>query len=164
MEHWYEQLLTHLNLAYFTDTVKRYAGVEEDEEDEEDEEEGVVEGGEEEEEIEDKQKKKEEEKMKRLKRGVIFIDGGGDIMDIETSQSKLTLDKKGLSCSAEKLSNYLIVITTFERCAQQFGGNEDHILNIAGAAITNLPEHTRWGVSPLLQIRWLRLIVDEGIF
>ncbi|KAJ1403580.1 hypothetical protein B484DRAFT_405046 [Ochromonadaceae sp. CCMP2298] len=102
LEHWYEQILRHLRLGYFTS----------DEE----------------------------------QRGVVYLDGLGDIVDVEAPISKLLVQGYGRPIESSHLSHYLIVITTFERCLQE-GKNLGY---------------TASAESVLLRVRWLRLIIDEG--
>lgn len=89
---------------------------------------------------------------KNLK-GVVYLDGLGDYINIQTPLSKLNIDSTTKSIgSIQFLSHYLIVITTFERCEQEIklkqeNGNEN------STSSNNIS---------LLQMRWLRLLVDEG--
>ena len=81
-----------------------------------------------------------------LGRGAVWIDGMGDLADCETF--RLRASELASSDVAEEytLASYAIVLTTYERCARerakvQHGGTAD---------------------SPLMRLRWLRLVVDEG--
>lgn len=71
-------------------------------------------------------------------RGVVYLDGLGDIVDFQSPISRLTFHDYLESHTI--LAQYLIVVTTFERCASM--RNCEHPV--------------------LSKIRWLRLIVDEG--
>ena len=92
-------------------------------------------------------------------RGVIFIDGLGDIVDVEAPLPKLSLGDS-LNASDEVLANYLFVITTFERCEAL---HESRIKlrenQLDGHPFdAKLFQHS----NALLSVRWLRLVVDEG--
>lgn len=85
-------------------------------------------------------------------RGVVYLDGLGDIVDVEAPLSKLKVDTGTPMVPAQFLSHYLIVVTTFERCAAEVKQRGDVSSNGTTGA----------GSVPLLQLRWLRLVVDEG--
>jgi hypothetical protein len=85
-------------------------------------------------------------------RGVVYLDGLGDIVDVEAPLSQLKVDTQTPMVSAQYLSHYLIVVTTFERCAAEVKQRMEHGNQNA----------ERTSNVPLLQMRWLRLIVDEG--
>ena len=75
-----------------------------------------------------------------------------------------------MQVSSEILAHYLIVITTFERCQQQFSHtvqlNDNSKKAFAASALRdrnkNLLDGNCYASTSLLQIRWLRLVVDEG--
>jgi hypothetical protein len=85
-------------------------------------------------------------------RGVVYLDGLGDIVDVEAPLSKVKVDINTSMGSAQSLSHYLIVLTTFERCAAEARQRMESG-RVAADSCNNVP---------LLQMRWLRLIVDEG--
>ncbi len=100
-----------------------------------------------------KRKSKRERQRERLEalRGIVYLDGLGDIVDIVPPVSKLLLQNDTMiTLPPQQLSSYLIVVTTLERCI-----SEKKL-----AMPTSQWSHV--SLSPLLQIRWLRLIVDEG--
>mmetsp|Transcript_47799 Transcript_47799/g.94636 ORF Transcript_47799/g.94636 Transcript_47799/m.94636 type:complete len:1169 (-) Transcript_47799:69-3575(-) len=75
------------------------------------------------------------------RRGVAYLDGLGDIVDVHAPLAKLNMSYDSVRAS-DLFSRYLIVVTTFERVAK----------------MTTYGTHN----SPFLKLRWLRLIVDEG--
>jgi hypothetical protein len=110
-----------------------------------------------------------------LPRGVVFIDGLGDIVDVEAPLPKLVVTE-GLNASMENLASYMFVITTIERCAalqtkrmamKVDAGFRYH--NEEDSSAINIEDLQSWGNSPLsvalkafFGVRWLRLVVDEG--
>ena len=139
LEHWFEQLSRHVNLDYLVHQHSRGASAANEEEHWDHD---VVSG----------------------RRGVIYFDGLGDILDIQAPLPKLRINedrKSGL-----ELSQYLIVVTTFERCAslqqkvqakKSKTSARDRRYLLSGAS----HEIGRDGIE-INKIRWLRLIVDEG--
>ena len=117
LEHWYEQIIRHLNLEFFSSD----EGAE-----------GVA-------------------AQRSIGRGVVYLDGLGDIVDVQSPLSKLHIKA---TINSTYLSTYFIVVTTFERCI---------IEDMKAAKVTNF-EDDNYSLkdSQLLTIRWLRLIVDEG--
>ena len=121
LEHWFEIVYRHLNLKFFADSHGDGLG-----------------------------------------RGVVWIDGFGDMANLTPPlNEKSNRDGGGGGTSssssagarlptARLLAGFMIVVTTFSRCAEQSRklGRGTHDLEFT--------------TSPLLELRWLRLIVDEG--
>jgi hypothetical protein len=174
LEHWYEQISRHLNLQYFCSSNDRSGDNEEDGEEKEET------GGE------------GENMDKRSRcRGVVYLDGLGDIVDVDAPLSRLRMDSSTRHHSAESvqmLSRYLIVVTTFERCAAEFQRVQDSLGSLSeqfeagGTSSSSSSGRSRSAASTsasvggnvssgattasrgnsLLQMRWLRVVVDEG--
>ena len=143
LEHWFEQTLHHLQLTRF---VSSY------------------------------------ESTNTIPRGVVYLDGIGDIADATVPLTgRVRLDHE--MPKAPALTGYLIVVTTFHRCQREYRlerramrlklQNTSH----SSGSSNNSRKRPRRGlstsfdavgpsalspVSQLLQLRWLRLIVDEG--
>jgi len=89
----------------------------------------------------------EREMIRQGRRGVVYFDGLGDVIDITPPIAKIKLSPNALS-DPTVLSQYVIVVTTFERCAQ-----EEVRRRTSGEVFKR---------SALRSLRWLRLVVDEG--
>lgn len=79
-------------------------------------------------------------------RGIVYLDGLGDIVDVQAPLEKLYIPDR-VALRSEQLAQYFIVVTTIERC-----GREWRLAEAQGDLTC----------CPFLTIRWLRLIVDEG--
>ena len=91
-------------------------------------------------------------------RGVVWIDGLGDIVDVVAPLPKTVLSNK-IDISIESLAQYMIVLTTFERAASEFSKTNTS----KSCEKSNLDPITLVRVnSKFHKIRWLRVIVDEG--
>lgn len=94
-------------------------------------------------------------------RGAVYIDGAGDLADIPIPFPSVQLASAPMASAAE-LSSYMVVVTTFERCRK-----EHERADVRNAAAWQGRSAASWSAddsrrSPLMALRWLRLVVDEG--
>ena len=95
-----------------------------------------------------------------MPRGVVYLDGLGDFVDVQTPLSKMQLRS---TLNSTHLVTYFIVVTTFERCVLDYRTMITHSIVQGKTFKKELRDgHAEVGTSQLLKIRWLRLIVDEG--
>ena len=96
-------------------------------------------------------------------RGVVYLDGLGDIVDVVPPLSSVKIPTSDVhNISVSELSQYLIVVTTFERCQVEaaklcLSKEEDDV----GSDAVRVDSYNT-AAQLFLKIRWLRLIVDEG--
>lgn len=122
LEHWYEQIIRHIELKYLSPSGDG--------------------------------------------RGVVYIDGLGDILDVIAPLPKLQV-VGGMNSTADVLSEYIFVITTFERCtavqAARVARCDD---DTDGTSMPPVRMRTSSVLDKMIQvflgIRWQRIVVDEG--
>ncbi|CAB9506280.1 SNF2 family N-terminal domain [Seminavis robusta] len=150
LEHWYQQIELHLNRFIFADTKEgRF---------------------DEQRQGEDGTGSKRAKSNNEEGRGVVFLDGVGDIADTQMPLGGVQRSNP-LPLSWE-LSKYLIVVTTFSRCEQEFhkevlGGRMESVSSVQGGKrkrshLAVDGTSADYSLSTLLQMRWLRIVVDEG--
>ena len=152
LEHWFQQFHMHLNRALFADTTEGLSH--------------------------------EQSSNNEDARGVVYLDGVGDIADGRMPLGAVNMNSTEL-LKPDQLSKYLVVVTTFSRLEREYqrevnagrmtgggGGSgaavarngkrkkvaavEHDDLDTGGRNPSNFPP------SSLLQLRWLRIAVDEG--
>jgi len=145
LEHWFEQIKRHLGLDYLAHSTATAT-----------EREQAVQNG-----MGDFLRGGSDEDSLKGRRGVVYFDGLGDILDVEAPLPRLRLG--GKRKTALELSQYLIVVTTFERCeALQTQANWQEQLTSNLSSSTRAIYRSPNTVLELSKIRWLRLVVDEG--
>lgn len=95
-------------------------------------------------------------------RHAVYVDGLGDLCDVSVPFPAVHLPTSGMA-PVEELTKYAIVLTTFERCHREQLKADVR----TAAAWQGRSTDTQWAVgdrrrSPLMSLRWLRLVVDEG--
>lgn len=141
LEHWYQQIIQHLDLTRFTDELEFDGGSSD---------------------------------HRLVPRSVVYLDGFGDIRDARMPLTRMKFNQQ--VPSAWELSQYVIVVTSFSRCETEYNRLVDsgHLVEETGSlADRSSRKRSRAGaptavqgsdssLALLLQIRWLRLVVDEG--
>jgi hypothetical protein len=173
LEHWYEQILRHLHLGYFAKDHHHHrhhnhhsSSLKGDQSS-----------------SSSSSSPSSTDPFSSTYRGIVYLDGLGDIVDIEAPLSKLVINastarNRNIEASSKFLAHYSIVVTTIERCIL-----EQKILNLTHAscsassssssssssvASSAISASSRYNSlsstesSNLQQIRWLRLVIDEG--
>ena len=93
-------------------------------------------------------------------RNAVWIDGVGDLADMPSHTFRAEPTER--LAGASELASYMVVVTTFGRCAREF-----QRADVRGAAAWQGRSSAAWAAddsrrSPLMALRWLRLVVDEG--
>jgi len=97
--------------------------------------------------------------------GVVYLDGIGDMSEVK-SLHNVSLSSQASSNfpPSYELSKYLIVITTFSRCKVEYQREvaSGRISHSRKRPRSQAVESDSKSNSSLLQLRWLRMVVDEG--
>ena len=172
LEHWYEQISRHINLAYLVHKIQKRAAAaannqdnnsegDDDEGDEDDFVNGGAGAGGADASAERAQSYYAQHLDAATRQGlrnVVYFDGLGDIVDIKPPVSKINLADSSVLRDPYELAQYLIVVTTLERCAAEF--RKSNSLSDVRRGYFKFGQDT---IQKSLQhVRWLRLIVDEG--
>jgi len=136
LEHWFQQIHQHINLILFAD--ERESG--------------------------SSDHAKGSFINNQLGRGVVYIDGVGDIADGTLPLGDVNLNAVSMLQPVD-LSKYLMVVTAFSRCEREYQreslrhtGKRKEIDGHVGKASAAASSQS----SSLLLMRWLRIVVDEG--
>ena len=84
------------------------------------------------------------------RRGAVWIDGLGDMAAVQEFRHKSAAAMEEVA-DEYTLASYAVVVTTYQRCARE---------HARSVCTYDGPPHPH--PSPLMRLRWLRLIVDEG--
>lgn len=144
LEHWAEQMRRHLDLSVFADEADQVRR------------EPTIDGA-------------------HGSRGVVYVDGVGDLADASFPLKHVRFGAALAPMS--RLMGHLVVVVPFSRCEGEFRGEVRAGRMAGGSAGRGRTKRSRSGAassetavtgsvsgshSPLLQIRWLRIVVDEG--
>jgi len=104
--------------------------------------------------------------VRGTQRHAIYIDGLGDADDVigkfpfpQVKPPSASSTGEGQLPSHNELANYAVVVTTYERCRCEHVRLASDRSWAVGRADTG---GDRYAESPLMKLRWLRLVCDEG--
>ena len=175
IEHWYEQIIRYINLNYLSDNNSNNQSFNQSNNSNQ---------------LNDSYNLLNvNDKLRTDGHGIVYIDGLGDIMDIQAPLPKLVINNSiqmnaknnnNSELNSENVSNYLFFITTFERCSllQQkklillnesqsesnniYENDSQTLQNTQTEQNISINNYNDKELSIILNNRWLRLIVDEG--